>query len=98
MKVLRSTLIHPKNGATGALHGLLDELDGYLSKQPGFVESYELETTGSLGRISIWESREAADHAATQPHTIAVRSRIHRFSQPDLREQILTVTGERHAA
>ena len=67
MKVLRSTLIHPKNGATGALHELLDELDGYLAKQPGFVESYELETTGSLGRVSIWESREDADHAATQP-------------------------------
>ena len=98
MKVLRSTLVHPKNGATGAVHELFDELDGFLAKQPGFIESYDLENTGSLGQVSIWESREAADHAATQPHTIAVRSRIHRLSQPDLREQLLTVTGERHGA
>ena len=43
MKVLRSTYIHPKNGAAGAVQALLDELDGFLSKQPGFIESYELE-------------------------------------------------------
>ncbi len=98
MKVLRSTYVHPKNGAAGAVQELLDELDGFLSKQPGFIESYELENTGSLGQVSIWESRQAADHAAIQPHTIAVRSRIHRLSQPDLREQLLTVTGERHGA
>lgn len=98
MKVLRSTYVHPKNGAAGAVQELLDELDGFLAKQPGFIESYELENTGSLGQVSVWESREAADHAATQAHTIAVRSRIHRLSQPDLHEQLLTVTGERHGA
>ena len=98
MKVLRSTLVRPKQGVSEALHELIHELDGYLSTQPGFVESYELEENGSFGRVCVWESRQAADRAANQVHTIAVRSRIHGLSEPDPREQMLHVVSERHAA
>lgn len=98
MKVLRSTLVSPRKGEEEALSELLHELDGYLSTQPGFVESYEVAENDSLGRVSVWESRQAADHAATQVHTIALKSRIRGRSNPDLSERMLRVTGERHAA
>ena len=98
MKVLRSTLVSPRKGEAEALSKLLHLLDGYLSTQPGFVESYELAENNSLGRVSVWESRQAADHAATRVHTIALKSQIQRHSNPDLSERMLRVTGERHAA
>ena len=69
MKVLRSTYVHPKNGAAGAVQELLDELDGFLSKQPGFIESYELENTGSLGQVSVWgEPRGRRPRRDAGPH------------------------------
>ena len=97
MKVLRSSIIHPRPGREQAVHDLLHELDQYLSGQPGSIESYELGNDGdAFGRVAVWESREAADRAANQVHTIALRARLRRLSGPNAQEQLLEVVGEHH--
>ena len=100
MKVLRATIVHPKSGEVAAATQILHELDRHLSGLPGFIESYELENDvkdEALGRVGIWESREATDHAANDTHTLAVRSRLLRLCHDDCQELIFEIVGERHA-
>jgi hypothetical protein len=99
MKVIRTTLVKPRPGTEREVSGLLRELGSFLATQPGFVESFELEDEGDgvLARIGVWESREAADRAASQVHTIATRARLHSLSQRS-DERLLDVVAERRAS
>ena len=101
MKVLRATIVHPRSGQIDAALGIFQELDRHLATQPGFIESYELENNvagKTLGRVGVWESREAVDHAANDHHTLAVRSRLLSQCHGDCQELIFEVVAERHAA
>jgi len=100
MKILRSTIVHPRSNDEAAAIELLRELDRHLAGMPGFIESYELESDvkgQTLGRVGIWESREAVDRAANDSHTLAVRSRLLSHCHDDCQELIFDIVGERHA-
>ena len=100
MKVLRTTIVEPRLGHERGVAELLRELDEHFSQLPGFVESYDLEDSGdgTMGRVGLWESREATDHAANLEHTLALRSRLHRLTKPDRQERLWEVTSEHHAS
>ncbi|MEE9285913.1 MAG: antibiotic biosynthesis monooxygenase [Dehalococcoidia bacterium] len=98
MKIVRTTLVRPRPGFESQVAALLRDLDDSLAKQPGFLESYEVEEEpGQIGRVALWESREAADRAAKLDHTIAVRARLHSLSRPHGEEHLMAVTSEKHA-
>jgi len=97
MKVIRTTIVTPKPGYEQDLAAQLAELGQHLAKQPGFIEAYAYRDEGKLVRISIWESREAADHAATQLHTIALRARVNALSLGEREEHLAEVRSEQHA-
>ena len=98
MKVIRTTVVKPKLGADREVAGLLKELGSFLASQPGFIESFELaeEADGVHARIGVWASKEDADRAANQVHTIAIRARLHSLSQRS-DERLLGVVAERRA-
>ena len=101
MKVLRTTLLHPRSGRQALAIELLDALDNHLSHQPGFVESFELAgdvDKRTLGRVSVWEDRKAADRAAIQIRTIALKSQLQIQCLPGTEEHMLEVVSERRAA
>ena len=53
------------------------DLLSHSSAQEGFVGGYRLTARDGgreIGRITIWESEEAADRAATTRHVMALRS------------------------
>ena len=97
MKIVRTTVVRPRAGFETRTAALLRELDEHLALQPGFLESYEVvEEPGQLGRIALWESREAADWAAKLDRTIALRARLHNLNGLSSEEHLLAVTSERH--
>lgn len=99
MKVLRTTVVRPLPGREQEVAELLRELNAHLATQPGFVESYELEDNEDrevLGRVAVWESRQAADRAANTVHTIALRARLQALSRPET-DRLFEVVSERHA-
>lgn len=98
MKIVRTTVVRPRAGFETRTAALLRELDEHLALQPGFLESYEVaEEPGQLGRIALWESREAADWAAKLDRTIALRARLHNLNGLSSEEHLLAVTSERHS-
>ncbi|MBI3743549.1 MAG: hypothetical protein HY261_04605 [Chloroflexi bacterium] len=99
MKVIRTTVVKPRSGSEREVACLLKELGSFLASQPGFIESFELaadEADGVHARIGVWASKEDADRAANQVHTIAIRARLHSLSQRS-DERLLGVVSERRA-
>lgn len=97
MKVIRTTILTPREGSAEDVASLLNELGEYLAKEPGFIEAYGFKDDGKLGRVSIWESREYADRAATQTHTIALRAKLFSLTV-GRQEQLAEVKSEQHTA
>ncbi len=100
MKIIRETIIRPQKGFEKDVAGTLAELGDHLAGQPGFIEGYTLdglEDAGLLARISVWESRDAADRSAVLDHTIALRAKLQRLAQPGTQELLLDIVSERHA-
>ena len=96
VKIVRTTLVQPRKGYEAEVASLLHELEEFLSQQPGFIEGYEVHDENSMGRISVWTSKEDADHAATLVHTIALRAKVHARTLPVRRESLLRVDQEHH--
>ena len=77
MAYVRLTLLEPQPGAENELRRLLEELDACLADAPGLLLSLVLsQAKGRLGRISLWLSKEEANHEATSPRILALRSRL----------------------
>ncbi len=98
MKVIRTTIVTPREGAAKEVAQLLAQIGEHLSKQPGFVQSYSFEDKNEegykLGRLSVWGRREDADHAANQMHTLALRSKMNHLLVDASEEHLLDVLTE----
>lgn len=59
---------------------VIEELDSYmewLKSQPGFsygLRLFSLHHPDEVARLTVWENRSYADHAATTEHALAARS------------------------
>ena len=73
------SLMKPKPGEEKLVAGLMDNLLEFFAGQPGYEHGYALlegDTQGRVGRITLWESKEQADHAANTRHVLTVRAEI----------------------
>ena len=79
------SLMKPKPGEEKLVAALMDNLLEFFAEQPGYERGYVLlegDTQGWVGRITLWESEEKADHAANTQHVLAVRAEImHRIEE-----------------
>ena len=78
MAYVRLTLMQPKAGHEAEVARILDDLVAFYKKQRGYIRGYKLRSldSGELGRFTVWESGEAADHAASAQHVLALRSEL----------------------
>jgi len=77
---VRVSLMKPLTGRGLEVQKLNAELVNYYRNQPGCIQSVLVRATGDsgeVGRISFWESENAADQAANSHHSLAMRSRLH---------------------
>lgn len=80
MAYIRLTLAKPRPELRAEVERHYRQLVAYVRTLPGCLGAEVLETedgSGELGRISTWESAAAADHAASDPHALALHAELH---------------------
>lgn len=83
---IRISLMNPKPGSEELVAGLMDNLLAFFIGKPGYVRGYALlegDPQGRVGRITVWNSEEEADHAANTQHVLTVRSEIMQLIEQD---------------
>jgi len=78
---LRSSVMIPLPGNETRVEEFLDELLRLYQGRPGFITAYRLRPgphagAPKVGRISIWESAQDADHMAAEAHDLSLQSQI----------------------
>ena len=77
MACLRLTLIEPRLGAEEEMQSLLAALDARLAQTPGLIFSFVTRVElHRVGRIALWQSKEAANRVAMRDDVLALRARI----------------------
>lgn len=78
MAVLRVTTLRPAPEHRTRIDQILDELNTFLSRQPGFILALRFASRDGdeIGRIGLWESEDHADTAAQTQRALALRSEI----------------------
>lgn len=80
MAYVRLTLARPRPELRAEVEHHYRDLVAYVRTLPGCLLAHVLITEDSgdeVGRISIWESADAADHAANNPHSLALHAELH---------------------
>ncbi|HEY8489908.1 MAG TPA: antibiotic biosynthesis monooxygenase [Dehalococcoidia bacterium] len=86
MPYIRVSLMRPQVGREEEVERLLTDLLRFFQGQKGFIAGWRvsaLDRSGEVGRITVWESEEDADHAANQQHVMAVRSELNLLLEED---------------
>lgn len=73
---VRLSLSKPRSESRAEALTIEDHLLSHFADLSGFVDGYRLENPEYIGRVTVWESQEAADRAAGDSHTMASRSRL----------------------
>ena len=81
MAYVRVSIMTPVGGQDAEVQRLLDELVKLYQGRPGFITAYRLSPdphagTTRMGRISVWESEEAAHRTASEERDIAFQSQL----------------------
>ncbi len=79
MPYVRLTLAKPRPERVAEVRRHYEELVGYLSTLPGFVAGWVVvphDDSGEVGRLSMWESQEAANHAANDPRAMSLHAEL----------------------
>ena len=79
MLYIRVSLMVPKEGCDREVAETMDDLVAFYDEQPGFVGGYKLRSADGnryIGRVTVWQSEEAADAAAQTTHVLARRSEL----------------------
>lgn len=85
MPYVRISLMKPVPGHEDEVRQLNQELVSFYRGQQGCQLCYFLaaaDSSGEVGRVSVWDSEHAADQAANHDHSMALRSRLHLLIQP----------------
>lgn len=95
MAFTRLAIMTPKRGNEARVEEMLNDLLKFQSEQPGFVAGYLLRHdphesgTTRIGRFTVWESEEHANHVAQQQHDMSLQS--------ELKLQVDDETHEEHS-
>jgi hypothetical protein len=76
---VRLSLMTPKPGQGRIVAGMMDNLLEFFTDRDGYERGYALlesDLGGRVGRITLWQSEEQADHAANTQHVLTVRAEI----------------------
>lgn len=79
MPFVRLTLATPRPERVAEVRRHYEDLVAYLRDKPGFVDGWVVvgsADTGDVGRMTLWESEEAANHAANDPHAMSLHSEL----------------------
>lgn len=80
MPYIRLTIANPRAERRAEVKRHYEELVAYVLTLPGCLGGYVLEAhdeTAGVGRISIWESNDAANVAANDPHAMSLHAELH---------------------
>jgi hypothetical protein len=76
---MRVSLAKPRPERLAEVRRHYEELVSYLSKFPGFIEGWVIDSSageGETGRMTMWQTEADADHAANDPHVLALQSEL----------------------
>jgi len=96
MTYIRVSTMTPLAGREEEAGQVNQELVDFYGTQEGCVSSHFVkaaDTSGEQGRISFWTSERVADEAATQEHSLYLRSRLHLLVQRGHQERSFTVAA-----
>lgn len=96
MAWMRLTLATPMPGARAEVLSILNDLENTVSQGKGFIMGGVFTSDGEVGRFSLWETQEEADHASSSEHVIALRSHLHNLIEAGHIEQLSEVSGASH--
>ncbi len=85
MLYIRISLMMPEAGKRDEVRRLNQEISAFNRTRKGCRESLAIsaaDNSGELGRVSVWESKEAAEGAANQQHHMSLRSQLHLAVKP----------------
>ncbi|MGI8551827.1 MAG: antibiotic biosynthesis monooxygenase [Dehalococcoidia bacterium] len=84
MPYVRIALMEAKAENRAEVQQMQEDLLRYDTSLPGFIDGYLLQDedgSNRLGRLTMWNRKEDADHAAQQQHHLTVRSEMARLIQ-----------------
>lgn len=90
MPYLRLSLMKPLPGQEAEVKEINQQLVHLYRSLEGCLAAFAVaavDGSGDLGRLTVWESEHAADHAATHHHSLALRSQLHLLIQPGHQER-----------
>ncbi|MBM2826702.1 MAG: hypothetical protein HW403_766 [Dehalococcoidia bacterium] len=79
MPWIRLSTFRPTPGSRRDIDRILERLEDILSKKKGFVMTLHFavsDESGDMGRFTIWETPEDADHASADDDVVALRSQL----------------------
>lgn len=92
---VRISYMHPKEGQEARLKDLLLKLSAYYREQSGYQGGYILYPYEHAqvkdrrwGRVGVWDTEDAAEHAAQAEHSLALRSELARIVVEDSHSEL----------
>lgn len=80
MSYIRISQMMPRQGREAEVRRLNEEISAFNRAQKGCRYSSAITATdesGELGRVTVWDSKEAAERAASHQHSLSLRSQLH---------------------
>ena len=90
MSYIRTSLMTPAQRREAEARGFNQELSAFYRAQEGRRDCFVItaaDGSGELGRLSVWDSEEAAERAANHQHSMSLRSQLHLSVQPGQAER-----------
>jgi heme-degrading monooxygenase HmoA len=79
MPFIRLTMATPRPERLAEVRRHYEELVAYVARFPGFLGGWVLqasEEAGEVGRLTLWETEADANHAANDPHALALHAEL----------------------
>ncbi len=96
MSIARQSILHPLPEEARQVEAILDELEAHYATFPGYRLGFRYRPAGNLGeigRIAVWDSPEAANHASQDNHVVALRARLNNMLHGEHIERVLDIEG-----
>jgi hypothetical protein len=95
MPYIRLTMTAPPPDRLAAVQQYYETLLTYVSTLPGFLTGWVVLRTeaGEVGRLTVWQSETAANHAATDAHTLALHAQAQYTAGGNLWDCSFSATG-----
>lgn len=79
MPYIRLTVAKPRPERREEVRRHYEELVAHVAKLPGFIDGWVVlpqDDSGDVGRMTLWESAEAASRAANDPHSMSLHAEL----------------------